>query len=129
MTEEEYLRMKNILNTIIEQQAGFEERHRKAEVRMDRNDQAIAALLTLAEMQEQETTRTNEQMNRGFEQMNRGFEQMNRGFEQMNSGFDRVNARFEQIATTFQDIAKKTAETDERINALVNVVERYISKN
>ena len=115
MTEEEYLRMKNILNTIIEQQAGFEERHRKAEVRMDRNDQAIAALLTLAEMHEQERTRTNEQMNRGF--------------EQMNSGFDRVNARFEQIATTFQDIAKKTAETDERINALVNVVERYISKN
>ena len=50
MTEEEYLRMKNILNTVIEQQAGFAERHSKAEARMDRNDQAIAALLTLAQM-------------------------------------------------------------------------------
>jgi hypothetical protein len=47
----------------------------------------------------------------------------------MTGGFDRVNARFEQIATTFQELARKTAETDERINALGNVVERYISKN
>jgi hypothetical protein len=101
MTEEEYLRMKNILNTVIEQQAGFAERHSKAEARMDRNDNAIAALLTLAQMHDQEITKTNDQM----------------------------NARFEQVAATFQDLAKKTAETDERINALVNVVERYISKN
>ncbi|HEV7798044.1 MAG TPA: hypothetical protein VGO73_07805 [Pyrinomonadaceae bacterium] len=108
MTEEEYLRMKNILNTVIEQQAGFAERHTKAEARMDRNDQAIAALLTLAQMHEQEITKTNEQMNKGF---------------------DRVNARFEQVAATFEAIAKKSAETDERISALVNVVERYISKN
>lgn len=108
MTEEEYLRMKNILNTIIEQQAGMSERHVKAEARMDRNDQAIAALLTIAQMHEQEITKTNEQMNKGF---------------------DRINARFEQVAATFQELAKKTAETDERINALVNVVERYISKN
>jgi hypothetical protein len=108
MTEEEYLRMKNILNTVVEQQAGFAERHRKAEARMDRNDEAIAALLTLAQMHEQEATKTNDQMNRGF---------------------DNINARFEQVAATFQDLAKKTAETDERINVLVNVVERYISKN
>lgn len=108
MTEEEYLRMKNILNTIIEQQALSSERHTKAEARMDRNDKAIAALLTLAQMHEQATTRTNDQMNRGF---------------------DNINARFEQVAATFQELAKKTAETDERINALVNVVERYISKN
>jgi methyl-accepting chemotaxis protein len=115
MTEEEYLRMKNILNTIIEQQAVFEENHRKAdarmaqtEIRMSSNAEAIAALLTLAQMHEQEITKTNEQMNRGF---------------------DHINARFEQVATTFQELAKKTAETDERINALVNVVERYISKN
>jgi hypothetical protein len=101
MTEEEYLRMKNILNTVIEQQAGFAERHTKAEVRMDRNDQAIAALLTLAQMHEQEKAKTNEEL----------------------------NARFKQIATTFEEIGKKSAETDERINALVNVVERYISKN
>ena len=101
MTEEEYLRMKNILNTVIEQQAGFAERHTKAEARMDRNDQAIAALLTLAQMHEQEITKTNEQM----------------------------NTRFQQIAATFEELGKKSAETDERINALVNVVERYISKN
>lgn len=108
MTEEEYVRMKNILNAMIEHQAVFEENHRKAELRMDRNDQAIAALLTIAQMHEQETTKTNEQMNTGFTQ---------------------VNARFEQVAATFDEIAKKTAETDERINALVNVIERYISKN
>jgi predicted ArsR family transcriptional regulator len=101
MTEEEYLRMKNILSAVIEQQAGFAERHTKAEARMDRNDQAIAALLTLAQMHEQEITKTNEQL----------------------------NTRFQQIAATFEDIGKKSAETDERINALVNVVERYISKN
>lgn len=108
MTEEEYLRMKNILNTMIEQQAVFEERHNKATARMDRNDEAIAALLTLAQIHEQERTKTDEQMNKGFGQ---------------------INARFEQIAATFEQIAKKSAETDERINALVNVVERYISKN
>jgi predicted ArsR family transcriptional regulator len=101
MTEEEYLRMKNILSAVIEQQAGFAERHTKAEARMDRNDQAIAALLTLAQMHGQEITKTNEQL----------------------------NTRFQQIAATFEDIGKKSAETDERINALVNVVERYISKN
>lgn len=108
MTEEEYLRMKNILNTVIEQQAGFAERHAKAEARMDRNDQAIAALLTLAQMHEQEITKTN---------------------EQMNTGFARIGERFDQIARTFEEISRKSAETDERINALVNVVERYMSKN
>lgn len=108
MTEEEYLRMKNILSTVIEQQAGMSERHAKAEARMDRNDEAIAALLTIAQIHEREITQAN---------------------EQMSGGFDRINARFEQVATTFKDLAKKTAETDERINALVNVVERYISKN
>ena len=101
MTEEEYLRMKNILSTVIEQQAGMSERSAKAEARMDRNEQAIAALLTLAQMHEQEITKTNEQM----------------------------NGRFQQIAATFEEIGRKSAETDERINALVNVVERYIGKN
>ena len=115
MTEEEYLRMKNILNTVIEQQAVFEENHRKAdarmaatEIRMSTNAEAIASLLILAQMHEQEITKTNEQMNARFEQ---------------------VNATFEQIAARFKEIADKSAETDERINALVNVVERYISKN
>ncbi len=115
MTEEEYLRMKNILNTIIEQQAVSSERHTRAEARMDRNDKAIAALLTIAQIHEQEMTKTNEQMNRGFDRINARFEQ--------------VAARFDQVAATFQNLTKKTAETDERINALVNVVERYISKN
>ena len=108
MTEEEYLRMKNILNAIIEQQAVFEENHRKAdarmakvETRMSTNAEAIAGLLTLAQMHEQEITKTNEQM----------------------------NTRFQQIAATFEQIGKKSVETDERINALVTVVERYISKN
>ncbi len=108
MTEEEYLRMKNILGTVIEQQAVSSENHRKAEARLDRNDQAIAALLTIAQIHEQELTATNEQMNRGF---------------------DRISASFERVAATFQDLAKKSVETDERINALVNVVERYISRN
>ena len=108
MTEEEYLRMKNILNTIIEQQAVFEENHRKADARMtatenrmSSNAEAIAALLTLAQIHEQEITRTNEQM----------------------------NTRFQQIAATFEEIGKKSAETDDHINALVNIVERYISRN
>jgi hypothetical protein len=115
MTEEEYLRMRNILNAIIEQQAVFEENHRKADARMAATDgrmstnaEGIAALLIIAQLHEQEITKTNEQMNKGF---------------------DRLNARFEQVAATFEAIAKKSAETDERINALVNVVERYISKN
>ena len=43
--------------------------------------------------------------------------------------FEQVNTKFEQVAATFQELAKKTAETDERINALVSVGERYISKN
>lgn len=108
MTEEEYLRMKNILNAMIEQQAVSDENHRQADARMtelDRrmgvNAEAIASLLILAQMHEQEITKTNE----------------------------RMNARFEQVATTIEEIGKKSAETDERINALVNVVERYISKN
>jgi len=108
MTEEEYLRMKNILNAIIEQQAIFEDNHRKAEARMaatdnrmNTNAEGIAALLIIAQMHEQEIANTNAQM----------------------------NARFQQIAETFEEIGKKSAETDERINALVNVVERYISKN
>ena len=101
MTEEEYLRMKNILNTVIVQQAVLTENNLKAEARvgdlenrMTRNAEAISALLTIAQIHEQEITRTNEQMNRRFE-----------------------------------ELAKKSSHTDDRINALVNVVERYISKN
>jgi hypothetical protein len=107
MTEEEYLRMKNILNAIIEQHAVFEENHRKAEARMTSTDnrmttnaEAITALLVLAQKHAQERAKANEQM----------------------------NTRFQQIAATFEEIAKKSAETDVRINALPNVVERNINK-
>jgi|SRR5437667_1247840 len=100
MTEEEYVRMKNILNTVIEQQALFAENHLKAEKRMDRaedrmnsNAEAIAALLTIAEVHEQERVASDE----------------------------RVNAKFAEVAERF-------AQTDERMNALVNVVERYITR-
>lgn len=101
MTEEEYLKMRNLLSSVIEQQATFAENQAKVEARttnleikMERNAEAIAALLTIAEIHEQET-----------------------------------NARFAEVAERFREIGEKTAETDERINALVNVVERYLSKN
>lgn len=107
MTEQEYLRMKNILNTVIEQQAIFEENHRKAEVRMAATDnrmttnaEAIAALLALAQEHAQERAKANEQM----------------------------NLRFQQIAATFEGIAKKSADTGERSNARPSLVERNINK-
>jgi chromosome segregation ATPase len=100
MTEEEYLRMKNLLNTVIEQQVSLSENQAKAETRLsgvedrmsrledriNRNAEAIASLLTLAEMHEQERVEADK----------------------------RLNARFEK--------------TDDRINALVSVVERYITR-
>ncbi len=101
MTNEEYLRMKNLLNTVIEQQVVLSENQTKADARLGRHEEAIASLLTIAQIHEQEITRANEQM----------------------------NGRFEQIAAQFSQITEKSAETDERINALVNIVERYISKN
>ena len=54
MTEEEYIRMKNLLNTVIEQQAVFADNHRKSDERQRRNEEGIAALLTIAEIHEQE---------------------------------------------------------------------------
>lgn len=101
MTEEEYIRMKNLMTAVIEQQAVFVENQRKGEERQRRNDEGIAALLTIAEIHEQEINKMNE----------------------------RMDVRFAEIANRFQEIGEKTAETDERINALVNLVERYISKN
>ena len=100
MTEEEYIRMRNLLDVVIEQQATFAENQRKADERQAKTDEQIArnaeqiarntdgitALLALAEMHEQEITRTNKEM------------------------------------------ASRFKETDERINALVDVVERYITK-
>ncbi len=94
MTEEEYIRLKNLLSTVVEQQATFAENQTKADARMSRHEEAIAALLTLAEVHEHERAEADK----------------------------RVDAKFQEIATKF-------GETDDRINALVNVVERYISKN
>lgn len=93
MTEQEYIRMRNLLDTVIEQQATFAENQKTAEQRQAKTDEQIAnntnsitALLALAEMHEQEITRTNKEMTERFKR------------------------------------------TDDRINALVDVVERYITK-
>ena len=76
MTEEEFQRFKNLLGTVIEQQAVFAENQTKAEARMTRHEESIAQLLAIAELHEREFS-----------------------------------------------------ETDERINALINAVERYISRD
>jgi hypothetical protein len=93
MTEEEYIRMRNLLDAVVEQQATFAENQRKAEQRQSRTDEQIAnntksitALLALAEMHAEETTKMNKEMTDQFKR------------------------------------------TDGRINALVDVVERYITK-
>jgi hypothetical protein len=76
MTEQEYQRLQNLLSTVVEQQAAFAENQTKADARMTRHEDSIAALLAIAEMHD-----------------------------------------------------NQFKETDERINALVNVVEKYISKD
>ena len=93
MTEEEYIRMKNLLDAVIEQQARAEARQTKTDEQIarnteaiNRNTEAITGLLALAEMQAEEITRTNKEM----------------------------AARFKG--------------TDDRLNALIDVVERYITK-
>jgi len=86
MTEEEYIRMRNLLDTVVEQQATFAENQAKADARMGRQEQVIASLLTLAEIHEQGISRNNKEMTEQFKR------------------------------------------TDDRINALVDVVERYITK-
>ena len=75
MTEQEYQRLQDLLSTVIEQQATFAENQAKADTRMSRHEESIAALLAIAEIHD-----------------------------------------------------NQFKETDERINALVNVVEKYISK-
>ncbi|GEM_PF-1599855 len=107
MTEEEYIRMKNLLNTVIEQQAvlsenntkaemrlsGVEDRMSRLEERMSSNAEAIASLLTLAEMHEQDRVEADK----------------------------RLNSRFQEVSPKFE-------QTDDRISALVSVVERYITR-
>jgi len=93
MTEEEYIRMRNLLDEVIAQQARSQAHQTKTDEQLAknaeqiaRNTEGIAALLTLAQMHEQEITRANNEMTSRFK------------------------------------------ETDDRINALVDVVERYITK-
>ena len=102
MSEEEYTRLRNLLNTVVEQQATFAENHAKAEARMSkvdaqltRNAEGIAALLAIAQVHEREIAANSEQIK----------------------------------AMSAATLAEKTAETDERLNALINVVERIVSKS
>ncbi|HYX28390.1 MAG TPA: hypothetical protein VE863_07480 [Pyrinomonadaceae bacterium] len=93
MSEEEYIRMRNLLDTVIEQQATFAENQRRADERQ---------------------TRTEEQLGRNAEQI-----------AQNTKGITALLALAEMHE---QEITSRFKETDDRINALVDVVERYISK-
>jgi hypothetical protein len=86
VTEEEYIRMRNLLDAVVEQQATFSENQAKADARMGRHEQAIASLLTLAEIHEKEISQNNKEMTEQFKR------------------------------------------TYDRINALVDVVERYVTR-
>ncbi len=102
-------------DTVIEQQALFAENQVKAEARITRNENAIAALLTIAEAHEREIAATGEQMAANSKQMVVYGEQ--------------TKSLFAEIIEIIKVQSAKTAETDERLNALINVVERIISKN
>ena len=93
MTEEEYLRMKNMLDTVVERQVKTDELLTRVAEQTAKNTEGIAGLLALREMHEQEITELQRQ----------------------------TDAKFSEIADRFKD-------TDERINALIAVVERYITK-
>jgi len=93
MTNEEYLRMKNMLGTVVERQVKTDEQLSRLTEQTARNTEGIAGLLALREMHEQEITA------------------LQRG----------TFAKFDEVAERFKD-------TDERINALINIVERYITK-
>lgn len=97
MSEEEYQRLRNLLNTVVEQQAIFAENQLKAEARM---------------------TRVEANMTRAEARMTRGDARMTRCEESI--------AALLAIAEMHE---QEAAETTQRINALVNVVERYISKD
>lgn len=63
MSEEEFLRFKNLLGTVIEQQAVFAENQTKADTRMTRHETSIAQLLAIAELHEREFSYTNKRIN------------------------------------------------------------------
>ena len=108
MTEEEYRRLRNLLDTVVEQQALTAENYAKADMRMTRHETAIAALLTIAETHERE---------------------INANGEQMKASFAEAHRKTAETDALLKSLAEKTAETDERLNALISVVERIVSKN
>jgi peptidoglycan hydrolase CwlO-like protein len=93
MTNEEYLRMKNMLGTVVERQVKTDEQLSRLTEQTARNTEGIAGLLALREMHEQEITALQRE----------------------------TSAKFDEVAERFKD-------TDERLNALINIVERYITK-
>jgi len=100
MTEEEYLRMKNMLHAVVERQVKTDEQLSRLAEQTARNTEGIAGLLALREMHEQEI-----------------------------SALQRETAAAQRDTTAkFNEVAERFRDTDERLNALINVVERYISK-
>jgi hypothetical protein len=100
MTNEEYLRMKNMLGTVVERQVKTDEQLSRLTEQTTRNTEGIAGFLALREMHEQEITA------------------LQRG----------TSAKFDEVAQRFKETDERFKETDERINALINVIERYITK-
>ncbi len=84
--------------------------HGAAEVRWSRTEEGIQALLTIAEIHERETIAPGEQIGAQSEQ---------------------IAAQSEQIAAHTEQILglrEATRNTDERLNVLINIVERQISE-
>jgi uncharacterized protein YydD (DUF2326 family) len=100
MTEQEYIRMKNMLDTVVERQVKTDELLSRVAEQTAKNTEGIAGLLALREMHEQETTALQRE----------------------------TDAMQRDTAAKFDEVAQRFKETDERINALINVVERYITR-
>jgi len=107
MTEEEYIRMRNLLDTVIEQQATFAENQRKADERQ---------------------TKTEEQLGRSAEQIGRSAEQIAQNTGGITALLALAEMHEQEISRTNKEMSARFKETDDRINALVDVVERYITK-
>jgi hypothetical protein len=91
--------------------------HGAAEVRWSRTEEGIRALLTIAEIHERETIAQGEQIGAQSEQIGAQSEQIAAHTEQ-------IAAHTEQIL----GLREATRNTDERLNVLINIVERQISE-
>jgi DNA-binding ferritin-like protein len=100
MTQEEYVRMKNMLDTVVERQVKTDELLARVAEQTAKNTEGIAGLLALREIHEQEITALQKE----------------------------TSAKFDEVAERFKETDERFKETDERINALIKVVERYITK-